>query len=111
VSETGDDTLIIESSGNVFADLEVAEPEEAMVKAELADAISTLIAARHLTQIQAAELLDIDQPKVSALMRGRLGGFSVDRLLRFLLALDRDVEIVVTPKKQARPRVNVVAGA
>lgn len=106
----GTDENPIEGSGNVFADLEVAEPDEAMVKAELARAISTLVSARHLTQTQAAELLGIDQPKVSALMRGRLSGFSVDRLLRFLLALDRDVEIVVTPKKHAHPRVNVVAG-
>jgi predicted XRE-type DNA-binding protein len=105
-----DDSMVIESSGNVFADLEIADPEETLVKAELAHAITTLVSARHLTQTQAAELLGIDQPKVSALKRGRLSGFSVDRLLRFLLALDRDVEIVVTPKKQARPRVNVVAG-
>jgi predicted XRE-type DNA-binding protein len=107
---SADDSKVTESSGNVFADLDVADPEEALVKAELAGAIAALISARRLTQMQAAELLGIDQPKVSALMRGRLSGFSVDRLLRFLLALDRDVEIVVTPKKEARPRLNVVAG-
>lgn len=108
-----DDIAVFGSSGNVFADLEVADPEEALVKAELAHAISTIIVERRLTQTQAAELLGIDQPKVSALMRGRLSGFSVDRLLRFLLALDRDVEIVVTPKRQLRPhtRVSVVAGS
>jgi predicted XRE-type DNA-binding protein len=106
-----DDSKVTESSGNVFADLDVADPDEALVKAELAGAIAALVSARRLTQMQAAELLGIDQPKVSALMRGRLSGFSVDRLLRFLLALDRDVEIVVTPKKEARPRLNVVAGA
>jgi predicted XRE-type DNA-binding protein len=106
-----DDSKVTESSGNVFADLDVADPDEALVKAELAGAIAALVNARRLTQTQAAELLGIDQPKVSALMRGRLSGFSVDRLLRFLLALDRDIEIVVTPKKQLRPRVNVVAGA
>lgn len=105
-----DDSRVIDSSGNVFAEIEVVDPDEALVKAELARAISTLVAARHLSQTQAAELLGIDQPKVSALTRGRLSGFSVDRLLRFLLALDRDVDIVVTPKKQAHPRVNVVAG-
>ena len=103
---------IVESSGNVFVDLEVTDPEESLVKAELAHAISSIISGRHLTQTQAAELLDIDQPKVSALIRGRLAGFSVDRLLRFLLALDQDVEIVVTPKRQPHPhtRVNVAAG-
>jgi len=94
----------------VFADLALAEPDETLVRAELARVISGLLTTRHLTQTQAAELLGIDQPKVSALMRGRLSGFSVDRLLRFLLALDRDVDIVITPKKQAQPRVNVLAG-
>ena len=94
----------------MFADLALAEPDETLVRAELARVISGLLTTRHLTQTQAAELLGIDQPKVSALMRGRLSGFSVDRLLRFLLALDRDVDIVVTPKKQEQPRVNVLAG-
>src|SRR5947209_6393372 len=105
-----EDSVVTESCGDVFSDLGVAEPDDALVKAELARAISALVTARHMTQTQAAELLGIDQPKVSALTRGRLSGFSVDRLLRFLLALDRDVEIVLTPKKQAHPRVNVVAG-
>jgi predicted XRE-type DNA-binding protein len=108
---SADDSQVTESSGNVFADLDVADPDEALVKAELAGAIAALVNARRLNQTQAAELLGVDQPKVSALMRGRLSGFSVDRLLRFLLALDRDVDIVVTPKKEARPRVSVVAGA
>jgi predicted XRE-type DNA-binding protein len=107
-----DTSEVIESSDNVFADLAVPDPEEALVKAELAQAISTIIAARQLTQTQAAELLGIDQPKVSALVRGRLTGFSVDRLLRFLLALDNDVEIVIKPKikVRARTRVSLVAG-
>lgn len=107
-----EDVSIIESSGNVFLDLEVADPEEALVKTKLARAISTIIAQRHLSQIQAAELLGTDQPKVSALTRGHLTGFSIDRLLRFLLALDRDVEIIITPKPGARKRarVSIVAG-
>jgi predicted XRE-type DNA-binding protein len=104
-----EDTSFTESSGNVFADLGLAEPEEALTKAELAHAISALIAERRLTQVQAADLLGIDQPKVSALMRGRLSGFSIDRLLRFLLALDRDVEIVIKPAAPRSGRVNVVA--
>lgn len=93
-----------ESSGNVFADLEMAEPDEALVKAELAQVILGLQTARHLTQTGAAEVLGIDQPSVSAPMGGRLSGFSVDCLRRFLLALDRDVEIVVRPKKQSPPK-------
>lgn len=110
---SADDTRMIESSGNVFADLEVADPEEALIKAELARAISSIVTGRHLTQSQAAEVLGIDQPKVSALIRGRLAGFSVDRLLRFLLVLDRDVDIIVAPKRQqhAHARVSVVSGS
>jgi predicted XRE-type DNA-binding protein len=106
---TTDDIGYTESSGNVFADLGIGDPEEALAKAELARAISTLIAERHLTQGEAAKLLGIDQPKVSALMRGRLIGFSIDRLLRFLLALDRDVEIVIKPGGHPGGRVHVVA--
>ncbi|MBM3226867.1 MAG: XRE family transcriptional regulator [Candidatus Tectomicrobia bacterium] len=90
------------SSGNIFADLDVPAPEEMLAKAELARRVSRILRQRHLTQQQAAEVLGIDQPKVSALMRGRLAGFSLDRLLRFLNALDRDVEIVV--KRKARTR-------
>jgi predicted XRE-type DNA-binding protein len=98
---------VTESSGNVFSDLEVPDPEEALIKAELAHAISAIVSGQHLTQTQAADVLGIDQPKVSALMRGRISGFSVDRLLRLLLALDRDVEIVIVPKTELQPRARV----
>lgn len=96
------------SSGNVFADLDVAEPEEAFAKAQLARVIGDIIARRRLTQAQAAELLGVDQPKASALRRGQLAGFSTDRLLRFLNALDRDVEIVVKAKPRSRKRAQIV---
>ncbi len=102
---------LTESSGNVFADLRVADAEDALAKAEMAHAIIAIIAKRHLTQQEAAKLLGIDQPKVSALARGRLTGFSIDRLLHLLVALDRDVEIIIRPKLRRRSgrRVNVVA--
>jgi predicted XRE-type DNA-binding protein len=90
----------IEGSGNVFADLGSPRAEEALAKADLAQKIIDIIKARRLTQIQAAELLDVDQPKISALTRGRLAGFSIDRLLRFLMLLGNDIEI----KVKARPR-------
>lgn len=86
------------SSGNVFADLAVPCPSEALAKAEIARRIVEVLDERGLTQVKAAELLGIDQPKVSALKRGRLEGFSSDRLFRFLNALDRDVEIVIREK-------------
>jgi len=102
---------VTKSSGNVFADLRVEDAEEALAKAELAHAISTIIAKQHWTQGEAARRLGIDQPKVSALVRGRLTGFSIDRLFRFLVALNRDIEIVIKPKPRARAvgHVSVVA--
>ena len=86
------------SSGNVFADLEVPDAGEALAKAELARRICVILTSRKLTQARAAAVLGIDQPKVSALMRGRLEGFSTDRLFRFLNALGQDVEIVIRPQ-------------
>ena len=88
-------------SGNVFADLGVARPEEALAKAELAHKITTTIERRGLTQAAAAKLLEVDQPKISALKRGRLAGFSLDRLVRFLVLLGNDVEIVVKAHRRS----------
>lgn len=90
----------IVGSGNVFADLGYPRPEEAAAKAELAHKITQIIERRRLTQAEAAELLDVDQPKISALRRGKLSGFSLDRLVRFLVLLGNDVQIVV--KQQTR---------
>ena len=89
-------------TGNVFADIEVKNPEEALVKAKLAHVIARDIEARQLTQLQAAQLLGIDQPKVSNLVRGKLSGFSIDRLFRFLMLLGSDIEIVVKDKPGKR---------
>lgn len=99
---------ITTSSGNVFADLDLPNPEEMIVKAELARKISNTITARHITQAEAAELLGIDQPKVSALMRGRFTGFSLERMFRFLNTLGIDVEITVKPKLRDYARITVV---
>lgn len=88
------------SSGNVFADLGLANADELLIKAELVRQISNLIDAKDLTQTEAAKLLGIDQPKVSALLHGKLSGFSTERLFRFLNALGSDVEIRVVPKPQ-----------
>ena len=97
------------SSGNVFADLGLPNPEEALAKAELANKISVLIQERKLTQAKAAKLLGIDQPKVSMLLRGRLTGFSLERLMRFLLLLGQDIKITVQacPRSRSRARVHV----
>lgn len=97
------------SSGNVFLDLALDNPEELLVKAELARKISTIISTQSLTQAEAAILLGIDQPKVSALVNGKLSGFSTSRLFRFLNALGSDVEIVVKPKSLTQAQTRVVA--
>lgn len=108
-----DDMKVTEGSGNVFADLGVAEPEEELAKVQLASHIREAIKRRRLTQAAAAELVGLDQPKVSALINGRLTGFSSDRLLRCLTSLGQDVDIVVKapPKSRTRGRLRVVEKA
>jgi predicted XRE-type DNA-binding protein len=88
---------IEEGSGNVFADLGLSHLDLALAKAELVQRIRELIEERNLTQVMAAKLLGLDQPKVSALIRGRVAGYSMDRLFRFLNALGQRVEIIVRP--------------
>lgn len=90
------------SSGNVFLDIGVEEPDEMLLKADLAHNISRIIDDNCWTQEQAAVALGVDQPKVSALVRGRLSGFSVDRLLRYVNVLGYDVTIRISPKPAAR---------
>ena len=92
-----DEIKITRSSGNIFADLGLPDADHLLAKADLAIEISSIIEDRGLTQAEAAEIMGVDQPKVSALVRGRLDGFSMERLYRFLNALGRDVEIVVRP--------------
>lgn len=90
------------SSGNVFADLGVPEAGIALAKANLAHRICEVIGERKLSQVKAAALLGVTQPKVSALVQGRLDGFTVDRLLKFLNRLDQDVEISVRPARSPK---------
>jgi predicted XRE-type DNA-binding protein len=96
----------VESSGNVFADLGIANPDEMLAKADLAIRIAEILRRRRLTQTQAAVVLGVDQPKVSALIRGRLSGFSIERLLRFLLRLGADVSITVKPGRHSYARLD-----
>ena len=97
-------------TGNVFADLGFADAGERQTKLRLAYALNAVIDARPLTQEAAAERLGLNQPKVSALRNYKLDGFSVERLMTLLTALDRDVEIVIrkTPRSRAG-RITVVA--
>ncbi len=93
---------ITESSGNVYADLGFKNPEEMMAKANLAILISDTIKKRKLKQKKAAEIMKVDQPKVSAILRGRLSGFTIERLMRFLLALGMDIIIETKPHTRAK---------
>jgi predicted XRE-type DNA-binding protein len=96
------------SSGNVFADLGLSHPEQELLKARLTLQIYRLIKQRHLTQAQAGEILGIQQPRVSVLMRNRAGAFSVERLMDFLTALGQDVEITVRPTRKEHGSVSLV---
>ena len=101
-------TLELEaSSGNVFADLGLADADEHLIKAGLVVKIDRIIRQRHLTQAAAAQLIGIDQPKVSAMLAGQFRGYSVERLMRFLVALGHDVEIVVKPRKRGPAELRV----
>jgi predicted XRE-type DNA-binding protein len=91
------------SSGNVFADLGLPDAEERFAKAVISQAIAREIEARALTQSEAAKLLGTTQPKVSDVVRGRLAGFSMDRLFRFLTALGMDVRVEVSPSSARSP--------
>jgi len=93
----GDDIRIEEGSGNVFADLGLPNAEERLAKADLVLRIAEGIRARKLTQVKAAKLFGIDQPKISRLLRGQLAGFSTEKLIHFLTLLGQDVVIVVRP--------------
>lgn len=85
------------SSGNVFADVGLSNADEHLVKAKLVLKIDRLLRERGLRQVEAAGLFGVKQPDVSKLLRGDFRQFSVDRLMRFLVALGQDVEIVVKP--------------
>ena len=97
-------------SGNVFEDLGLPDAGALMAKADLVSRISDIIAKRGLSQVQAAKILRVSQPKVSALIRGNLDGFSTDRLFRFLNALGSDIEIAVKPRRRTStsPSIRVV---
>ena len=85
--------------GNVFADLDLPDPELLLAKAKLCAKISRIVRERKLTQKQAAKIMGLTQPNVSDLLRGRLDGFTLDRLFRCLDALGQEIEIVVRPKR------------
>jgi len=95
---------IRKGSGNVFADLGLPNAREKHTKVRLAVAINHILAARHLSQTRAARQLGINQPKISALSRYRLDGFSVERLMHFLARLGCDIEIIIRQRPSSRSK-------
>jgi len=102
---------ITRGSGNVFADLGFPDAAERQAKLRLAYALNQLLDERKVSQAEAAKVLGVTQPKVSALRNYKVGGFSVERLMNLLTALDQDVEIVIRKKPRSRKaaRISVVA--
>jgi predicted XRE-type DNA-binding protein len=94
-------------SGNVFADLGFENPNDELAKADLTAKISCIIKQKRLTQKQAAEILGVDQPRISSLLRGRLDLFSIEKLMQFLKALGQDIEIMIKPKPRNRKEANL----
>ena len=102
-------STVTESSGNVFADMGVPEPEQALAKAKLAAKIAAAIDEEQLTQTEAAERLGTDQAKVSAIIRGRLDQFSTERLLQYAQMIGYDVEIRFTRRHAGAGRLRIGA--
>jgi len=98
---------VIESGGNVFADLGLPNPEQELLKARLTLQIHTILKDSEMTQVEIAKILGVQQPQVSLLMRNRAGSFSVGRLMEFLTALRRDVVITVRPTRKEHGAVSV----
>ena len=101
---TSDDQRVTPGSGNVFADMGLADADELLIKADLAISIAAIIKQRGLNQTEAAKLLGIDQPKVSRLLRGELYGFSIEQLIRLLGALGHKVSFRIEAAKPKRKR-------
>jgi predicted XRE-type DNA-binding protein len=106
----GEAVTVVRSSGNVFADLGLPDAAELDTKVRLCAAINRIVERMRLSQADVATALGVNQPKVSALLHYKLEGFSVERLMNFLLSLGQDVEIVVKSKPRSRSaRIDVKA--
>ena len=105
-----DGTEVHEGSGNVYRDLGYQDADEMLVKAQLVAKISEIIRSQELTQVEAARILGVTQPKLSGLLRGQFRGVSERKLIDCLTSLGRDVQIVVkdTPRRRAAGKLSVV---
>src|SRR5438128_222498 len=102
---------VTRGTGNVFADLGFPDAAERQAKLRLAHALNQVLEAQKLSQAEAANVLGVTQPKVSALRHYKLAGFSVERLMNLLTALDQDVEIVIRRKPRSRKAGPITAVA
>jgi predicted XRE-type DNA-binding protein len=93
---------VVRSSGNVFADMGLPDAADLYAKARLCAALNLIVERKRLTQAEVAAALGVNQPKISALLHYKLEGFSVERLMHFLVALGQDVEIQIKPKPRSR---------
>lgn len=95
-------------SGNIFADLGLPDAEQHLLKAQIVSEIYRLTNERNLTQTQAGKLMGISQPEVSRMFKGNFREYSIDRLMTFLTAFDRDVEIISRPRRKSGkfPRIS-----
>ena len=105
------DATIVRGTRNVFADLRYPDAAERQAKLHLAYALNQVLEQRKLSQAEAAKVLGVTQPKISALHHYKLAGFSVERLMNLLTALDQDIEIVIRrkPRSRSAARISVVA--
>ncbi len=104
-----DETRFTRSSGNVFADMGVPNPDEHHAKAQIAVKIARLMSEQKMTQAEMASMLGVTQPQISALMRGRWEGISLEKLFRLLKVLDTDISITLTPKQGDQAQISVIA--
>ena len=109
--ENAANEAVFDSTGNVFADLNLPHSEEDMLKMEISRAIAATVSKRKLTQTEAAAIIGTDQAKLSALLHGRLKDFSVDRLLKYLVLLGRNIDIRISGANAGRGRVKVSQAA
>ncbi|MGD0909608.1 MAG: helix-turn-helix transcriptional regulator [Candidatus Acidiferrales bacterium] len=100
---------VTESSGNVFADLGLPNPEQELLKAQLTLQIYSILKDSGITQVETAKILGVQQPQVSLLLRNRASNFSVGRLLEFLTALRRDIEITGRPTRKEHGALSVIS--
>ena len=100
---------VTDADGNIFADLNLPNPEQELLKAQLTLQIYTILKDSGMTQVEIPKILGVQQPQVSLLMRNRAGNFSVGRLMEFLTALRRDVEITVRPTRKEHGALSVIS--